>query len=130
MAAQAVIPYLLYEDGEAAVRFLTEAFGFEKGDHYMTGDDGRLNHADLRLGDASIMLGVPPGGGTSPKAVGGATVLICVFVDDVDAHYARAVAAGASIDSKPEDKPYGWRTYAATDPQGHQWSFNQVLSAG
>ncbi|MGH3097303.1 MAG: VOC family protein [Streptosporangiales bacterium] len=128
MAEQAVLPYLLYEDGEAAVRFLTEAFGFEIGDHYMTDGDGRVNHADLRLGDASIMLGVPAGGGTSPNAAGGATVLVCVFVGDVDAHYAHAVAAGATIDSKPEDKPYGWCTYGATDPQGHKWWFNQVIS--
>lgn len=124
---QAVIPYLLYEDGAAAVRFLTEAFGFAIGDHCETDDKGRVTHADLRLGDATIMFGEPPGG-TSPNAVGGATVLVCVFVDDVDAHYAHAVAAGAHVDGEPEDKPYGWRTYGVTDPQGHQWWFNQVIS--
>lgn len=121
-----VSPYLYYADGIAAMEFIANAFGFRE--HMrMVDDDGTLRHGEMRLGDAVIMLGCPPGLRT-PKELGQVTVGIYVHVPDVDAHHARAVAAGADVDGPPQDQPYKERLYAATDPEGHQWWFATPLS--
>jgi uncharacterized glyoxalase superfamily protein PhnB len=74
----------------------------------------------MRLGGNEIMLGQPQ------RPVEG-TALIMVYVDDVDAHYARARDAGAAIEDEPADEGHGERRYAARDPQGHTWYFGQKL---
>jgi PhnB protein len=123
---QHITPYLLYEDADAAVEFLTRAFGFREVDR-QTGAAGGV-HVELEVapGDGRIYLGQPPAGFENPSKVG-ATSLLYVLVDDVDAHYARAKAAGAAITEEPNDLPFGHRRYASTDPQGHEWTFAQVL---
>jgi uncharacterized glyoxalase superfamily protein PhnB len=117
-----IAPYLLYEDGAAAVAFLSNAFGFEEKER-MTESDGRVRHAELALGDGTVYLGQPEGDFQSPKRLGSRTVLVHVYVDDVDAHSARARAAGADIVEEPADQGYGERRYAAEDPEGHVWYF-------
>jgi uncharacterized glyoxalase superfamily protein PhnB len=123
---QQVHPYLLYEDGESAIRFLTDAFGFREVDRAV-GAAGGL-HAELEVspGGGHIYLGQPPSGYRNPAEVG-RTSLTHVLVDDADAHYERAKAAGATITEEPNDTPFGHRRYSCRDPQGHDWSFAQVV---
>jgi uncharacterized glyoxalase superfamily protein PhnB len=123
---QHVHPYLLYEDGEAAIQFLTDAFGFREVDRAV-GAAGGL-HAELEVspGGGRIYLGQPPRGYRNPSEVG-TTSLTHVLVDDVDAHYERAKAAGATITEEPNDTPFGHRRYSCADPQGHDWSFAQPI---
>jgi uncharacterized glyoxalase superfamily protein PhnB len=113
-----IIPTFRYDDARAALRFLCDAFGFEE--HAVHGDDGVVQHAELRLGDAYIMLGQAREGG--PDLAYGASTTY-VVIDDPDAHHARAVAAGAAIVYGPRDQDYGSREYAARDTGGNVWSF-------
>src|SRR5439155_11030988 len=126
---QHITPYLLYEDGEAAIEFLANAFGFREVDR-ATGAAGGM-HVELE-GSAGgrIYLGQPPSqyGFENPAKVG-RTSEIYVLVDEVDAHYERAKAAGAKIIEEPNDLPFGHRRYGCTDPQGHEWFFAQVIDA-
>lgn len=122
---QTVFPYLLYEDAAAALDFLARAFGFEE-TLRMPAPDGRVAHAETKLGEGKIMLGQPEQP-TSPKRLGGTPVLMYVYVEDVNAHCERARAAGAEIADEPKDQEYGERTYHARDPEGHSWYFAQRL---
>jgi PhnB protein len=121
-----IAPYLLYEDGAAAIDFLTKAFGFEE--VMRMEDGGVVNHAELRLGDDSVMLGDPGDDYTSPRNADHRSALVHVYVDDVDAHYERAKAAGAEIVMEPTDQEYGDRRYDAMDPEGQFWSFATPLA--
>lgn len=123
---QPIIPYLLYADVDAALEFLARAFGFEERLRY-TGAAGYVNHAEMRLGDGIIFLGDPGDDYRNPKQLGQRTVLINVYVEDVDKHYERARAAGTEILEEPADQEYGERRYAAADPEGHHWFFAQVV---
>ena len=116
-----IAPYLLYEDGAAAIDFLTKAFGFEEVARMEEG--GVVNHAELRLGDDTIMLGYPGEDFKSPRNGGYPGALVHVYVDDVDEHFERAKAAGAEIAAVPTDQEYGDRRYDARDPEGHSWFF-------
>lgn len=124
---QTITPYLLYEDGEAAIDFLTRAFGFREVDR-QTGAAGGL-HAELELGPGGggIYLGQPPGDFSNPAVVG-RTSSLYVLVNDVDAHYNRALAAGAEVTEEPNDLPFGHRRYGCLDPQGHEWFFAQPIA--
>ena len=123
---QQITPYLLYEDGEAAIEFLSGAFGFREVDR-TTGGAGGL-HAELEVspGGGRIYLGQPPAGFENPAKVG-RTSLLYILVEDVDAHYELAQAAGATIIEEPNDLPFGHRRYGCSDPQGHEWFFAQIL---
>ena len=119
---QRITPYLLYEDCAGALEFLSKAFGFEETLRFE--DEGTINHAEMRAaGDSLIMMGNPGKDFESPKRGGYPGTQIYVYVDDVDAHFERAKAAGAEIASEPEDMFYGDRAYSAKDPEGHRWSF-------
>lgn len=124
--AQQVTPYLLYADGEAAIRFLTEAFGFREVDRQVGGAGGLHAELEVSPGGGHIYLGQPPSGFQNPAEVG-ATSMNYVLVEDVDGHYERAKAAGAQIGEEPNDVPVGHRRYGCADPQGHEWFFAQVL---
>jgi PhnB protein len=118
-----LMPYLLYEDSDAAIEFLARAFGFTER-YRMTGDDGRVNHAELNVGDdAVVMLGTPGTEYKNPSRLGGSTCSIYVYVDDVDAHFERAREAGGKILREPEDQFYGDRNCGVADPEGHEWYF-------
>ena len=123
---QTITPYLLYEDADAAVRFVTEAFGFREVER--AGGAGGGVHVELRLppSDAQLYVGAPVEGFSNPATVG-RTSLLYVLVEDVDAHYARARDAGAEIVEEPNTLPFGHRRYGCRDPQGHEWFFAQVL---
>jgi|SRR5712691_6424271 len=123
---QTITPYLLYEDAAAAMDFLGRAFGFEE-TMRMPAPDGRVGHAEMKLGDGQIMLGQPEAP-TSPKRLGGTPVLMYIYIDGVDAHCERARGAGAEIAQEPRDEEYGDRTYHARDPEGHSWYFAQRIA--
>jgi uncharacterized glyoxalase superfamily protein PhnB len=125
---QRVTPYLLYEDGEAAIEFLVRAFGFRE-ERRAIGGAGGL-HAELEVPpDGLVYLGQPPSGFRNPAAVG-RTSLVHVIVDDVDAHFERARDAGARIIEELTDLPFGHRRYGCADPQGHEWFFAQPIRKG
>jgi PhnB protein len=115
-----ITPYLPYEDGDKAVDWLVSAFGFtERMRMHMP--DGTVGHAELEHAGGLVMLATP-GGYRSPVTDGRRSdVMVHVYVDDVDAHFARARDAGATIVDEPSDQPYGDRRYVAADPEGHVW---------
>ena len=119
-----IIPVLTYQDIQAAHDFLVNAFGFTGGGVDRNAD-GQPVHGEVRAGDATIWLHrvTAEHGLTSPLASDVANSGLFVYVDNVDAHYDRARAAGAIIDSQPVDQPYGQREYGARDPEGHRWWF-------
>jgi uncharacterized glyoxalase superfamily protein PhnB len=121
-----VIPVIRYEDAPAMIDWLENAFGFERRVVYE--DGGRIVHAEVTFGNGMFMTGSTHDGGPNssktPKQLGGqATGGTYVVVDDVDAHYEHAKAAGAEIFREPQDQDYGSRDYAARDPEGFMWSF-------
>jgi uncharacterized glyoxalase superfamily protein PhnB len=122
---QRIIPYLLYADAPAALEFLCKAFGFEE-QMRMPGPEGRIMHAQLAYQGNTLMLAttVKEMGHASPRDLPARHGLIVCYVDDVDAHCARAKAAGAKILADPEDQFYGDRVYRAADTEGHEWSFH------
>ena len=117
-----VTPYLYYQDVAAALRFLADAFGFRE-KLRMPGPDGKIVHAEMTLGDGLVMMGCPGADYRNPKRLGQTTQSLYVYVDDVDAHCARAKKAGAKIINEPEDQFYGDRRYGAEDAEGHHWFF-------
>ncbi|MEU8620862.1 VOC family protein [Streptomyces sp. NPDC048623] len=118
-----ICPTLLYEDAKAAIAQLTEAFGFTA-DAVHEGEDGRVVHAELSYGNGMVMLGSKGTGSVFDRSMSGAgPVGVYVRVADVDAHHARAVAAGAEILMPPTDQDYGSRDYLARDTGGNVWSF-------
>jgi uncharacterized glyoxalase superfamily protein PhnB len=124
---QTVTPYLLYQDGEAAIDFLVSAFGFRLVNRH-TGAAGGL-HAELEVGPGgSVYLGQPPSDFRNPATVG-RTSQVYVLVDDIDARCARARAAGATITEELNDLPFGHRRFACADPQGHEWYLAQPIAA-
>jgi len=122
-----VIPALQYRDAKAAIDFLCHAFGFEKNAVYEE-PDGSIAHAQLILGNGMVMLGSVKDSEYSkllvrPADAGGVTMSVYVVVEDADAHFARAKAAGATITRKPVTQDYGGRDYTCKDPDGHVWTF-------
>jgi uncharacterized glyoxalase superfamily protein PhnB len=129
---------LFYDDAGAAIDWLCETFGFEVRLR-IEGEGGRIEHSELTYGDGLVMVGSvggkaerdPPLPTQSPRSLGGVnTQMLCVVVEDAEAHCARARAAGATILDEPTVNDYGedyWadKTYRAVDPEGHHWWFMQ-----
>ena len=86
------------------------------------GPDG-VAHAEMALGDGRVLMGSPGGDYRNPKHLGGSTHQVYVYVNDIDAHFARAEAAGADIIEPVEEQFYGDKCYGAADPEGHVWYF-------
>lgn len=116
-------PHLTCAGAADAIAFYQKAFGaVELG--RMPSPDGRLVHALLRIGDSPLMLvdEFPEWGGKSPATLGGTPVAIHLYVEDADAAFAQAVAAGATVRMPLEDMFWGDRYGVVIDPFGHQWS--------
>jgi uncharacterized glyoxalase superfamily protein PhnB len=130
--APAIYPRLAYEDEHAAVEYLVRVFGFrERREARMENDGGHLL-AWLEHGDGVVMVGHVQHDIHmihSPREVGHATVMLNVTVDDVDAHYAHAVAEGASITMEINDAFYGERRYECDDLEGNRWHFGEPLDS-
>ncbi|RXF68746.1 VOC family protein [Hansschlegelia zhihuaiae] len=116
-----VFPALKYEDAPAAAAFLEKAFGFKPG-LVVPGPGGGIAHAEYSIGDGGVMFGsMREADGEDPWAA--ARFGIYVVVEDIEAHYEAARAAGARIVRALEDTEYGSREYSALDPEGNIWSF-------
>jgi PhnB protein len=115
---------LSYADAPAAIEFLCNAFGFEERMR-LPMPDGRIGHAEVACRDDTVMLAseYPEMGLASPRDMPTRHCQLMCYVDDVDAHYAHAREAGATIIAAPEDQAYGARVYRAIDPEGHRWIF-------
>jgi uncharacterized glyoxalase superfamily protein PhnB len=107
-----VYPYMRFADADAALEWLSRAFGFAEREVYRD-DKGTIHHAEISLGPGIVMFGQG-----DPSSHG-----VYVAVEDADAHYGRAKAAGAEITREIEDTDYGSREYTARDLEGHEWSF-------
>jgi len=116
-----IFPALHYRDPDAALEWLKRAFGFEEKAVYRD-EHGRIQHAELRLGDGIVMFGGVPADTARPDG-DQPPVTIYAVVSDPDAHYERARAAGAEIVRELTDQPYGSREYGARDLEGNGWSF-------
>ena len=123
---ETITPYLSVHDGAAAIEFYKNAFG-AKEIMRMPGEGGKgVGHADLLLFDRMhVMLADehPAIGFRGPRTLGGSPVLLHIYVEDVDAAVAKAVAAGAKLVREVADQFYGDRTGAIEDPFGHSWYF-------
>jgi uncharacterized glyoxalase superfamily protein PhnB len=140
---QTIVPFIAYEDARGAIEWLTRAFGFRENDKARrTGDDGVIGHAEMDVGDGSVIfLATPSPNYESPKrhretCAAAAKWLdnpwvidgYMVVVDDVDAHHARAAGAGAKVLRSPEDvEAAGIRLWSGEDLEGHRWMFTATL---
>ncbi|MBV8711077.1 MAG: VOC family protein [Solirubrobacterales bacterium] len=121
---QTVFPSLTFKDAKASIDWLERVMGAERLAVYED-DEGRVVHAELRIGTSSVMLGDQRAGSrATPPGVS----VIYVVVDDADAAYARANAAGARV-SEPVDQDYGSRDITITDPDGNRWTLGTYAGA-
>jgi uncharacterized glyoxalase superfamily protein PhnB len=124
-----IIPQVPYQDIRAALSFLERAFGFrEIPTARFVSEDGVLLHATVEFGGGLIGVGGQSDhGAISPMSGGVESQFISVHLDDIDAHYQRAIAAGARIANELRDHSWGERTYWALDLEGHRWRFFQPI---
>jgi uncharacterized glyoxalase superfamily protein PhnB len=122
-------PYLAVADARAAVAWYVEVFGGVAGETVEM-PDGRLGHAEVRIGDATLMLAdeFPEMNLLAPTSRGGTTVSVVVDVADVDATTDTARDAGATVEREPADMPYGFRAAGIIDPFGHRWLVEAPLA--
>ncbi len=120
-----VTPHLTLDNAAQAIDWYKEAMGAEEVAR-AAGPDGKIMHAEIRIGDSLIMLNDEMGGGKSPKAIGGSPASLWLYVEDCDALFNRAVAAGAKTAAGPMgqmmDQFWGDRSGTLTDPHGYQWT--------
>jgi uncharacterized glyoxalase superfamily protein PhnB len=128
VATQSIYTSIRYRDAMAAIDFLERAFGFERGDVHQ-GEDGAVHHAELRLAGEWIMLGSTSSGSDGRLDLPSGPTWVYVVVDEPDAHYERALAAGAEVVRELKDEDYGSRGYTARDPEGNVWSFGTYRPA-
>lgn len=119
-----VYPSLTYDDARAAIDWLCRAFGFTSR-LIVPGPDSRIEHSELTLGAAVVMVSSPKPemGRVGQKGLPGVSQALSIRVDDPDTHYRQAKAAGAAIIRDLRDEDYGSRGYMARDPEGHVWYF-------
>lgn len=116
-----VTPYLAVDGADRAIAFYAAAFGARERMR-LAGPAGRIGHAELEFGDSLVMLADPwPGQGFSAPKGDAVSVSIHLYVADVDAVFARAVAVGASVERPVETMFYGDRTGTLRCPFGHRW---------
>jgi uncharacterized glyoxalase superfamily protein PhnB len=137
--SQRIVPFIGYEDATAAIEWLERALGFVEDRSARHEEEGTITHAELALGDATIYLSTPRDYASplrmretselARRAYDNSWVIDGYFVevDDVDAHYERARAAGATILREPEEPGIGQRIYSAEDLEGHRWMFGQTV---
>jgi PhnB protein len=125
-----VTPRLVVADGAAAIDFYRDAFGAEEIGDRFTDPDGRVIHAEVRIGDSAVMItedaedtGAPA---RSPRALGGiVSAIMATYWENVDAAWERAVTAGAEVVYPLADQFYGERGGRLRDPFGQQWMMSQ-----
>jgi uncharacterized glyoxalase superfamily protein PhnB len=130
MSIHELFAYIHVKDAARAIDFYSKAFGVTE-KFRLTEPDGRIGHAELDFGGATLMLSeeFPEYGTQSPTTLGGTSVTLHLHVDNADETIARAVAAGATVTSPAQDQFYGERSGAVDDPFGHRWSIGHSLEA-
>ena len=121
-----VTPILVYEDVGEAIEWLRRAFGFTE--KLRAEHSGSVVHAQLDVGECSIMIGRHGGPFRAPQEPATVSAYVLVDVDDVDKHFARAKANGAQIVFEPKNLPFGERAYTTRDHAGHWWTFSQHIA--
>jgi PhnB protein len=118
-----ISPYLAVDDAAEAIAYYKKAFGAEETVR-MDAPDGKIGHAELKIGDSHVMLSdpFPQASTTPPKELGGTSASIFMYVEDVDAVVQKAVDAGATVTMEVDDQFWGDRFGSITDPFGHIWS--------
>jgi PhnB protein len=120
-----VTPQLTLDNAAQAIDWYKKALGAEEVARAV-GPDGKIMHAEIRIGDSLIMLNDAMGGGKGPRAIGGSPASLFVYVEDCDALFNRAVAGGAQVLPGPmgpmADQFWGDRAGTFTDPHGYQWT--------
>ncbi len=118
-----ITPHIVCADAAAAIEFYTKAFGAVETSR-LTGPNGRIWHAQVKIGDSHLMLvdEFPEMGSRGPKALGGTAVTIHLYVDDADATFAQAIRAGCTVRMPLGDMFWGDRYGLLDDPFGHSWS--------
>ena len=118
-------PYINIKGAVEAIEFYKKAFGAKEVGRILM-PDGSIAHAEIEIGDSKIMLAEEnvQWGNLSPQTLGGSPVCLCLYVEDVDAVFARALQEGATVTGEMEvkDQFYGDRAGSLTDPFGHKWS--------
>jgi PhnB protein len=117
-----VTPYLIVQGAAGAIDFYKQVLGATEL-FRLAGPDGRVGHAELKIGDSHVMLAdeFPEMGAVSPRTIGGSPVRLLVYVEDVDGIVSRAIAAGAKLVRPVADQFYGDRAGGIEDPFGHLW---------
>lgn len=117
-----VTPYLIIGGAAEAIDFYTQAFGAEEVLRMPAGD--KIGHAEIKIGDSHVMMSDewPDMGFLGPKSRGGTTASLMIYVADVDAAFAQALASGGTEERPPEDQFWGDRTATLVDPFGHRWT--------
>ena len=120
---QSITPYLRIQGASEAIEFYRRALGATEVMR-MPMPDGRIGHAELRIGSSVIMLAdeFPEMNIRGPKSLGGTSVSFCLYLDDVDKAFKRAVDAGATVSRPVQDQFYGDRSGTVIDPYGHEWT--------
>jgi uncharacterized glyoxalase superfamily protein PhnB len=121
-----VVPILVYEDVAKAVDWLRDTFGFRERLR-VEGRGGVVYHAQMLVGDGTIMLGRQGGEYRAPQT-DEVSQYVAVHIPEVDAHFEHARQCGARIVNEPRDMPFGERQYTAIDPWGHRWTFSQSVA--
>jgi uncharacterized glyoxalase superfamily protein PhnB len=129
MGIKEVFAYLSVNDAAKAIEFYHEAFGATEKYRLVEPGSGRVGHAELAFGGATVMLAdeYPELNFRGPDKLGGTPVILHLHVDNCDEVIDRAVAAGAKLDRPPKDEFYGERSGAVIDPFGHRWSIGHSL---
>ena len=116
-----VLPHVVYHDVQAAIAWLSNAFGFVE--HYRYGNP--VSGAQMRAGNAWIMLEQKKSGRATPTQLGFGTQSLTIFIEDVESHYRHAKAAGVTLLEELHETVYGELQYAARDLDGHHWLFSR-----
>lgn len=119
-----IFPIVRFNDSEAGLRWLKDALGFEEHGVYR-GDDGSIQHGELRLGDAWLMIGTETPGGDARWGRRAGSGFYYLAVDDAAAAFDRARGAGADLNSELESRDYGGREFSLRDPEGNLWSVGE-----
>jgi uncharacterized glyoxalase superfamily protein PhnB len=122
-------PHLLYRDAGAAMTWLEQTLGFERREEHRD-PDGNVQHAELTLGGATVMLGTAGAGREPFRSLPAAGGLVYCAVDDVDGLFARARENGADIALELQDTDYGSRDFTVRDPEGNLWAFGTYRPGG
>ena len=118
-----VTPYLIVRGAAQALEFYRKAFN-AKELYRLPMPDGKVGHAELRIGDSQVMLAdeMPEMSIRGPQSLGGSPVGMCLYVEDCDALFNQAVSAGAKVERPLADQFYGDRSGTVIDPYGHKWT--------